>query len=74
MSHPHSDSIDAVPPAQSKTLFVVEGRKTALLYTNERGKESTRRIKIADPHAALAWCIAHRAGMVFTLAALPEHN
>lgn len=74
MSHPHSDSTAPAFSGQSKTLFVIETKAEAVLYLNDQGVESTIEMNFETPHAALDWCIEHRAGMVFALAGTPADN
>ena len=70
MSHPHGKKLSA--PAydgQSKTLFVFEGNKTAMLLAP--GKKPMSTMRFDDPQSALVWCIAHRASMVFSASQSP---
>lgn len=51
--------------AYSKTVFVVEGNRTALVITRRGNKCTGRAKQFASPAAALEWCRTHRAGMVY---------
>lgn len=57
---------------QFKTLFVSSGLKTAMLVTNVNGLMRQKPKRIADAHAALDWCQANGAMMVFTPAATDQ--
>jgi hypothetical protein len=58
----------------SKTLFVVEGIRSAVLVT-ARGKRLSRsHLNFASPDDALAWCKQNRATLVYTHAADPSSN
>lgn len=50
---------------QFKTLFVSSGLKTAILVTNVNGLMRQKPKRIASAHAALDWCEANGAMMVF---------
>jgi hypothetical protein len=48
-----------------QTLFLQASKPRAVLVKRVRGKYRSRPVAFGDPHAALSWCIAHRAGFVF---------
>jgi hypothetical protein len=48
-----------------QTLFLQASKSRAVLVKRVRGKYRSRPVAFGDPHAALSWCIAHRAGFVF---------
>ena len=50
--------------AYNRTVFVVEGNPLAIVVTNVAGK-MTKSHRRFTPEAALAWCRAHRAGLVY---------
>jgi hypothetical protein len=73
MSHPHGKKL-SVPAydGQTKTLFVMEGNKLAMLVSPGHGPKPRR---FANPHAALAWCLANHASMIFTASLVsPSQN
>lgn len=66
MSNPHHK-------AYNRTVFVVEGNPIAVVVTNLAGQMSKRHRRFT-PEAALAWCRANRAGLVYTPADNPSAN
>ena len=45
-----------------------------MLVQTRNGKRSTKPMRFDDPHAALSWCIKHRAGFVYFIVADPAQN
>lgn len=58
----------------AQTVFYSTPGKRAVLVKNEGGKRRTQQLTFADPHAALAWCLAHGAALVYWPEAGPERN
>ena len=58
---------------QFQTLFYVEGKPTAILVKSLHGRRRERVLKLATAQAALAWCQARRAMLVY-LPANPQEN
>lgn len=69
MSQPHQKTY-------SITVFIVEGIKTAIQVTAIGAKLSRRNRRFPTPEAALAWCRANHAGLVYSPMATdnPAHN
>jgi hypothetical protein len=59
---------------QFKTLFVSGGLKAAILVTSMNGLQRQRARRFANAHAALDWCEANGAMMVFTPRGGPPQN
>ncbi len=57
---------------QSKTLFITAAVKIGVLLTPRGVGYRKRQMRFADPHAALSWCEAHGASLVFLNA--PDHS
>ena len=67
MSHPHGPDFahaDSGGQSETKTLLVTVGIATALLHSVSGARERSRKLRFADPHAALDWCLAHDANMM----------
>ena len=67
MSNPHHKPY-------SKTVFVVEGVKTAAVVTTIGTRMTGKRMKFHTPEAALTWCRRQGARMVYSPAELPADN
>jgi hypothetical protein len=75
MAHLPSDYLPGADPFnQPKTLFLIAPGREGILLIRTGAKFRSRRKRFSDPHAALDWCIANRAGMVFYQAADPKRN
>jgi hypothetical protein len=59
MSNPHHKPY-------SRTVFIVEGIKTAIVVTAVAGRMRQATRSFASPEAALAWCRKHAAGLVYS--------
>ena len=57
----------------SQTVFFVEGFQAAVIVTAIGDRLSERRRRFISPEAALAWCRANRAGLVYTPAATSQN-
>ena len=51
---------------QTKMLFITEGNPTALLVKTNGFKRQSGVMKMATAEAALAWCRAHAAMLIYT--------
>lgn len=58
----------------SRTVFVVEGIKLAVVVTSVAGKMTQRRQRFETPDAALAWARHHHAALVYSPASDPTRN
>ncbi|MCW5560067.1 MAG: hypothetical protein KIT22_19800, partial [Verrucomicrobiae bacterium] len=52
------------------TLFFTEGQSVGILVTNHRGRRQAQAISMATAEAALAYCRAHAAALLY----LPNPN
>lgn len=48
-----------------RTVFYIEGQRTALLVSRVKRGHRERRLAITSAEAALAWCQKHAAGLVY---------
>jgi hypothetical protein len=62
------------PKTYSITVFIVEGIKTAIQVTAIGSKLSQKNRRFLTPEAALAWCRANHAGLVYTPASNTAQN
>jgi hypothetical protein len=63
MSQPQKPALDIFQ--QSKVLFVIEGKPSALLVVNRNGKRKSRAEYFKTAELALAWCRRNAATMVY---------
>lgn len=59
---------------QTRTLFLTAGTSAAILLTPRGKAHRQRKMHFTDPQAALVWCIAERANLVYLAAPIPALN
>lgn len=66
---------DLAPFSQPKTLFLPAPGTLGILVTHRAGRFTSKAKRFASPRAALAWCLSHRAALVFWWpAGVPQLN
>ena len=56
----------------TKTLFMAARNPQAILVIIKAGKLRSRKLRFADEHAALDWCLASRATFTLVPAGAPD--
>lgn len=73
MTKPHSGFNLPAPAGQTKTMFYNEGSPTAVLVMNRAGRRKATSMNFPQAEAALAWCRANGAMLIYCPVAL-ERN
>jgi hypothetical protein len=62
------------PFSHPKTMFLPSPGNEAIIVTRAGSRFRSRRKRFGDPHAALNWCIANDAALVFWKALASASN
>jgi hypothetical protein len=65
MKSPHGGFTPPDFSGQTKTMFYSEGNPAATLVTNRAGRRSVKSFEFPQAEAALAWCRAHGAMLIY---------